>query len=529
MADFRAIIFDGTSLKKISDTDSLFVGAGIKTRTGNLILTPTGTDVIIAAGKSLSAETSNCIIKGFGSIDVASDTDTIGGVQRKNLLDRTTAEIITGGWLFNASSLRVASIAFSSAQATLLMDSANVDGDVTYTAKRYGKFGNSIRIAHIDPGTAGALSISVVGNDISITLAHDGTTVTSTALDVANAVNADSSASALVTATYEGTGSGIVAVRALTNLSGGYDDLSNIRNLTIDKNVIIGGNLTVQGTQTIVGSTTFRGATIFGDTTADTVEFVACIKDGTDLTPQTTGGASIGSSALRFNIYGRAIDVDNGLTLTNVGITMTGLDLASSTNRAGTGYFGNVDSNNAVFNTTCDVPAGTGFKIAGTALTTANFTAANIDTILNGSDADSLHTHSQVVSKMTKKSFTNSSGTESILAGHVVAITGNEQVFKADDTTNWKAIGVAESDIAAGGIGYVIRTNEAASVRFVSGLTVAAGDKVFVSNTPGLATNVAPTASGTKIVPIGKIIDTTNYATLNQCDVELDFEAPIEN
>jgi len=529
MADYRAIIFDGTSLKKIPDADSLFIGAGIKTRTGNLTITPTGTDIVIAAGKALSAEASSCTITGFGSIDVASDTDTIGGIQRKNLLDKTAAETITGGWLFNASSLRVASMAFSSTQATLLMDSPNVDGDVTYTAKRFGKMGNSIRVAHIDPGAAGPLSISVVGNDINITLAHDGTAVTSTALDVANAVNADAAASALVTATYEGTGGGIVVVQALTNLSGGYDDLSDIRNLSIDNNVDIGGNLTVQGTQTIVGSTTFTGATVFGDTTADTVEFVACMKDGTDLTPQTTGGASIGSSTLRFNMFGRSVDIDNGLTLTNVGITMTGLDLASSINRAGTGYFGNVDSNNAVFNTTCDVPSGTGFKIAGTALTTANFTAPNIDTILNGSDADSLHTHSQVVSKMTKKSFTNSSATESILAGDVVAITGNEQVFKADDTTNWKAIGVAESDIAAGGTGFVIRTNEAVSVRFVSGLTVSPGDKVFVSNTPGLATNVAPTASGTKIVPIGKIIDTTNYATLNQCDVELDFEAPIEN
>lgn len=47
----------------------------------------------------------------------------------------------------------------------------------------------------------------------------------------------------------------------------------------------------------------------------------------------------------------------------------------------------------AVISTTLDVPAGTGFKIGGAALTTAEFTAPNVDLLLDGSDVGALHTH----------------------------------------------------------------------------------------------------------------------------------------
>jgi hypothetical protein len=46
--------------------------------------------------------------------------------------------------------------------------------------------------------------------------------------------------------------------------------------------------------------------------------------------------------------------------------------------------------------TTLDVPDGTGFSIGGTSLTTANWTAPNVDTLLDGSNADPLHEHEEV-------------------------------------------------------------------------------------------------------------------------------------
>jgi len=45
--------------------------------------------------------------------------------------------------------------------------------------------------------------------------------------------------------------------------------------------------------------------------------------------------------------------------------------------------------------TALDVPSGTAFRIGGVALTTGNWTAPNVDTLLDGSNADALHTHAQ--------------------------------------------------------------------------------------------------------------------------------------
>lgn len=50
---------------------------------------------------------------------------------------------------------------------------------------------------------------------------------------------------------------------------------------------------------------------------------------------------------------------------------------------------------------TLDVPAGTSFKVGTTALTTAAFTAVNMDTLLDGSDATALHFHTGTVTSQT--------------------------------------------------------------------------------------------------------------------------------
>ena len=106
-------------------------------------------------------------------------------------------------------------------RALAVMDSANAEADVTFTALTNGTTGNLVTISYVDPGVAGPLGISVSGNDITVTLAHDGTSVTSTAADIATAINADAAASALVTAQAEGAGAGVVDALAMTSLAGG--------------------------------------------------------------------------------------------------------------------------------------------------------------------------------------------------------------------------------------------------------------------------------------------------------------------
>jgi hypothetical protein len=92
---------------------------------------------------------------------------------------------------------------------------------VTYTSDARGVGGNDIRAAQVNPGVSSPLSVSVSGNDISVSLAHNGTALTSTAAQVRDAVNAHPGAAALVNAGLTGDGTGVAVAQAMTNLSGG--------------------------------------------------------------------------------------------------------------------------------------------------------------------------------------------------------------------------------------------------------------------------------------------------------------------
>ncbi|MBY5162700.1 M14 family metallopeptidase [Salsipaludibacter albus] len=87
--------------------------------------------------------------------------------------------------------------------------------------------GNDLTIAYVAPGTANApLSVSVSGDDITVSLATDGAgVVTSTAAQVVAALNASPSASDLVVAyTYRGnSGAGVVVPAGPAQLDDGLD------------------------------------------------------------------------------------------------------------------------------------------------------------------------------------------------------------------------------------------------------------------------------------------------------------------
>ncbi|MGH3010594.1 MAG: M14 family metallopeptidase [Gaiellaceae bacterium] len=101
-------------------------------------------------------------------------------------------------------------------------------GAVVLTSRAWGHEGGDLITAEfLDPGAANApLSVGVIGNDISVSLATDATGArTSTAADVVAAINAHPGASALVKAlTYRGNaGAGLVQPRVKVNL----DDFLN--------------------------------------------------------------------------------------------------------------------------------------------------------------------------------------------------------------------------------------------------------------------------------------------------------------
>lgn len=99
--------------------------------------------------------------------------------------------------------------------------------------------GTNVRVAHVNPGGTAARSITVSGNNITVSLAVTTGTVnaTETATNISAAVNANGSANALVVADVgTGDGTGVVATQALTNLAAATQE--NIREgTTVSVNV----------------------------------------------------------------------------------------------------------------------------------------------------------------------------------------------------------------------------------------------------------------------------------------------------
>jgi Zinc carboxypeptidase/Chitobiase/beta-hexosaminidase C-terminal domain len=101
---------------------------------------------------------------------------------------------------------------------------AEVGRTVVLTTRAWGhEGGNDVTAEFRHPGQLDSpLSVTFTGNDLAVNLATDGTgALTSTAQQVANAINAHAGAAAeLVAQTYRGNaGAGIVVPRAKTNLS----------------------------------------------------------------------------------------------------------------------------------------------------------------------------------------------------------------------------------------------------------------------------------------------------------------------
>ena len=100
-----------------------------------------------------------------------------------------------------------------------------VNNDLTFLAKTAGTAGNSITVALVDPsGNDKALSVDVAGSAITVNLATGPAgAITSTAVDVKNALNAHAGAKALIVASVApgNTGKGIVTALTAKNLAGG--------------------------------------------------------------------------------------------------------------------------------------------------------------------------------------------------------------------------------------------------------------------------------------------------------------------
>jgi len=105
-------------------------------------------------------------------------------------------------------------------KATLTTGVTGTD-EIVYEADTTGVAGNSITIEYVDASANSELAVSVDGTDITVELEDTGGTIDSTAAQVAAAINAHSTAGALVDATS--TDSGLFVILGPTNLAGGVD------------------------------------------------------------------------------------------------------------------------------------------------------------------------------------------------------------------------------------------------------------------------------------------------------------------
>ena len=122
-------------------------------------------------------------------------------------------------------------------KATYTPDTGIPNANLTYTAVAIGPAGNNVRVRYNIAGASQALSVTVAGNDISVNLATNGSSVpTSTAAQIKTAVEASAPASALVTvanaASNDGTGVPGDAI-PYVNLGGGTDGGATASQVTV--------------------------------------------------------------------------------------------------------------------------------------------------------------------------------------------------------------------------------------------------------------------------------------------------------
>ena len=176
---------------------------------------------------------------------------------------------------------------------------------------------------------------------------------------------------------------------------------------------------------------------------------------------------------------------------------------------------------------TLDVPAGTSFLINGAAVGTALFTAANLSKMFDGSDVGSLHTHTGLDADSVVSGSWDTD-TNSVAVNDVAAYTTTANRADLADATaasgTQTLIGI--SKVVHASTGEIVTGGRYPTARFAASLTLANGERVFVSKTAGALTNtVAAFTTGDKIIPVGRIRDKLTYNGTDDflADVELDF------
>lgn len=134
-----------------------------------------------------------------------------------------------GGFIVSTADQVIAAInaglAAATNPATQETDNATPDIDVRieWNSPLFGELANQVTFQMRDPGGAAALEVTRTGLHVDIQLAHNGAVITSTALEVVDAVAANADAAEILTGTLAGTGTTVVEESDVINFSGAVD------------------------------------------------------------------------------------------------------------------------------------------------------------------------------------------------------------------------------------------------------------------------------------------------------------------
>lgn len=221
-----------------------------------------------------------------------------------------------------------------------------------------------------------------------------------------------------------------------------------------------------------------------------------------------------------------ADDLANAIRIVDPGVGMT--YLSATTVNAGSAQTISIGSENV----TCNVPAGVRFAVGGTALTTANFTAANVSTLLTGvaSNADSLHTHAGI-----------GTAAQTIVPGFDTTTPASGQCCYVTSTANVLDVTAAETaayahcaGVFTGTAGSIVVAGKVTAMFTTDAGQPANGAKVYLamlgddSNAgAGKMRKTVTAIVGEQVAPVGICLDNALYAASKTCVVLLQLGQPI--
>lgn len=533
MANYQAIVMINGILSRINTPDNLIVGSGLMNVAGNLTITPTGTDLVIAAAKNLSgAAGAGSINFGLmsGTYSAPTGVNTFGGssntfsgiINSDGGIDRSTAAALNLGTT-TANAVNIGRVGQLTTIAGNLTVAGNeiVTGTTTLSGDVVGNLNFVTATAHalqIEP----SLGTTVNGGAFSFL---SGAGSAATGGSNGGAGGAQTLASGVGGAAAGGAGVG-GAGGAMSVLGG------------------VGGAGTATGLAGAGGAITFAGGSAGSNGGAGGAAGGNLTIDGGAATGAATAGTvSIGTANASSVTIGRAAittTINGALTQLNGAISMTGNAASSVSTSAGALTLSGFSALNLQGNGTTALQIASGTSIVvqnGATLSTtgtgqinlpsaflinsvavsANVTAANLGTLTAGagSVADALHTHSGIgggggtVTGLTTTAMSGGTGQAGYVSANLT-VTPTDNLAIASSRFFGFYGGVAGSMTTSGLITAALFTTVGGSPS--AGAPVYLAASTDEASAVGKLTATAPSVTGAVVAEVGICLSNANYA-----------------